>query len=136
MKKYIIAFLVYVIVDSAYQVIMGLKIDSFFLAQAGIKDIYYTVPKHLYLIAVFFVIIAIANVRLVVERAIEKKNVKMALKDGFLLGVVAYATFALPLVWGIKDYPLMLAVIHIVGGGFFSLCTSGITTWLLLRKKK
>ena len=135
MKKYITAFLAYTIVDTAYQFAIGLKIDKFFYEQAGIADIYYTEPTHVYLIIVFLVIIAIANVHLVINHAIEKQSVPMALKHGFLLGITAYATFALPLAWSIQGYPVMLAVIHIIGGGFWSLCTSGITTWCLLRNK-
>ena len=140
MKKniyaFIIAFFSYIFIDVAYNLAIGLKIDHYFLEKANILDIYYEQPKHLYLLLVFFILIAIANVELVVKNAVAKKSIAIALKHGFLLGATAYATLALPLAWSIKSYPLELPVVHIITGGIFSLFTSGFTTWVILRSTK
>ena len=77
--------------------------------------------------------IAFANLVLVKQPAIKQQSVVQALGQGFVLGIAAYATFALPLAWMLKDYPLVMAPIHIVGGGMFSMLTSGVTVFFYLR---
>ena len=133
---YLIAFFIYAFVDSLYQLVIGLKIDAFFYKRQGIQDIYNTKPQYLYLILVFFILIAYANLVLSILPAIKKKNIFIALHNGFTLGIVAYATFAFPLAWSIKNYPIALAFIHVFTGGLFSLITSGLTTWIYLKKNK
>ncbi len=137
MKKislYLIAFFTYFILDVGYNLIIGLRLDNYYYKKAGIENIIATEPQYLSTIPLFFIIIVAANIRLVINQALEKRSIPLALVNGFLLGVACYATFALPLLWLIKDYPFNLAVIHIVLGGLLSLATSGFTTWLALRK--
>ena len=133
---YLIAFLVYVVIDVLYYIIAGLKIDNYFYTQAGILGIFYTEPHHVYLFLVFFLLIAYANLALAIIPAVKEKQLSIALKNGLLLGLTAYSTFAMTLIWSIKDFPFLLGLLHIAIGGILSLATSGITTWLVLRKEK
>tara|TARA_B100000900_G_C20008789_1_gene484947 strand:+ start:151 stop:345 length:195 start_codon:yes stop_codon:yes gene_type:complete len=57
------------------------------------------------LFSIFFLIIALGNLVLVIKPAIFKKSLSDGLIKGFLLGIVAYATFALTSVWLIQKYP-------------------------------
>tara|TARA_B100001093_G_scaffold149175_1_gene141929 strand:- start:5968 stop:6204 length:237 start_codon:yes stop_codon:yes gene_type:complete len=75
----------------------------------------------------------LGNLVLVIKPAISKKSLSDALIKGFLLDIVAYATFALPSAWSIQKYRQTLALINILGGGVFSLFTSGVTTFIGLK---
>ena len=57
------------------------------------------------LFSIFFLIIALGNLVLVIKPAIFKKSLSDGLIKDFLLGIVAYATFALTSVWSIQKYP-------------------------------
>ena len=129
-----LAVMSYFIVDVLYNVLVGMKIDAYYYEKSGIIDIYALSPQAPVLFVLFFIIIGLANVVLVIQPSISVRSVSRALSHGFLLGVTAYGTFALPCAWSIKNYPLMLAFIHIVGGGVFSMVASGLTTYLDLRR--
>ena len=130
LKLWFVAFLIYTIIDFFYQFTIGLKLDGWILQQAGISTIFNEQPAYISTILLFFILIAYANLVLVIEPSIEKKNISRAFYHGFLLGITAYATYSLPQLWLIKNYPPLLSPIHILSGGIFSFFTSGITTWL------
>lgn len=130
---YFTAFLIYVVVDVGYNVAIGLKLDNAFYEKAGILPILNTQIVLPWTLLVFFILIALANFVLVIVPAIQQKSIQQAFIHGFLLGITAYATFALPFIWLIKNYPALLSLIHILLGGIFSALTSGITTLLYFR---
>jgi uncharacterized membrane protein len=134
LSLFFMAFFVYAIVDIIYNVAIGLKIDERFYKKAGILDIFSKDLGNSWLFLIFFVVIALGNVILVILPAIRACSTSQALKNGFLLGIVAYTTYAIPLAVIIQNYPVLLAPIHILGGGFFSLCTSGFCTWFYLKR--
>ena len=132
-KLFISALLIYIILDVAYNLLVGMRIDHHFLKEAGILSIYNEKPAYSWTIALFFIIISYANFRLAILPAVALKDIVKAVRAGLILGVAAYATLALPLLWSIKNYPVELVVIHIVGGGLLSLATSALTTTIYLK---
>ena len=130
-----VAFLVYIIVDIAYNLIIGFKIDRILLENAGILEHYAETPRYPILLLLFFIVIALANVELVIKHALKNNvNIKYAIWGGFLLGITAYATLSFAATWSIKNYPLAFAGIHPLGGGIFCAVTSGITTKIFAKK--
>ena len=130
---FLIAIVAYIFVDVCYNLTIGMSIDLYFYEQAGIIDIYTMSSNAIILFLIFFLIIALGNLVLVIKPAISKKSLSDALIKGFLLGIVAYATFALPSAWSIQKYPQTLALIYILGVGIFSLFTSVVTTFIGLK---
>ena len=57
------------------------------------------------------------------------------MKNGFLLGCAAYATYIVPIFISIRNWPAALIPIDILIGGLLSLATSGIVTWWALRRQ-
>lgn len=131
---YLQAFITYVVVDIGYQLAVGFSFFTHFIEGAQLDFYVEPTSTGLVLMLVFFTLIAIANVHLCILPAIAAKSVSMALKNGALLGTTAYATLGLTNGWSIGDFPLAFALTITLEGLFFSLITSGLTTWSQLRK--
>ena len=84
---------------------------------------------------VFFALIALANSQLAIGPAIRERNLQRAMKNGFLLGSAAYATYIVPTFISIRNWPAALIPIDILIGGLLSLATSGVVTWWALRRQ-
>ena len=80
-------------------------------------------------VIVFFALIALANSHLAIGPAIRERDLQRAMKNGFLLGCAAYATYIVPTFISIANWPAALVPIDILIGGLLSLVTSGIVTW-------
>ena len=134
-KLYFQALFIYVAVDVAYQLALGFRIFSHFAESSGMGAMYASPSgSAVGLMAVFFALIAFANLKLCILPAIEVRSVKAAARSGALLGATAYATLGLTNAWSIGRFPLVFALIVIVEGCVFSLVCSGLTTWLHLRR--
>jgi uncharacterized membrane protein len=129
---YLQAFITYVVVGIGYQLAVGFGFFTHFIE--GAQFDFYVEPTSTGLMLVFFTLIAIANVHLCILPAIAAKSVSMALKNGAFLGATAYATLGLTNGWSIGDFPLAFALTMTLESLFFSLITSGLTTWSRLRK--
>ena len=84
---------------------------------------------------VFFALIALANSQLAIAPAIRERKLSRAMKNAFLLGCAAYATYSVPIFAAIANWPAALIPIDILTGGLLSLATSTIVTWWALRRK-
>ena len=58
------------------------------------------------------------------------------MKNSFVLGCAAYATYIVPTFVAIANWPAILIPIDILIGGLLSLVTSTIVTSIALRRKK
>ena len=132
---YIQAFITYLVVDIGYQLAIGFSFFTHFIESAQLGFYIEPTGTGMALMLVFFTLIAVANVHLCILPAIAAKSVPLALKNGALLGTTAYATLGLTNGWSIGDFPLAFALTITLEGLFFSLITSGLTTWLRLRKQ-
>lgn len=131
---YLQAFFIYLLVDIGYQIALGFSFFTHFIESAQLDFYVEPSPTGLGLMLIFFTLIAVANVHLCILPAIEKKSVTVALKQGALLGTTAYATLGLTNAWSIGGFPLAFALTITLEGLFFSLITSGLITWLRLRR--
>ena len=86
-------------------------------------------------VLVFFLLIALANSYLAIEPAVKENNLLKAVKNSFVLGCAAYATYIVPiyLLWDM--WPWALVPIDILIGGLLSLITSTSITYVVLRRK-
>lgn len=86
-------------------------------------------------IAIFMLLIGLGNSYLAIEPAIREKDLKRALKNSFVLGCAAYATYIVPTFVSVANWPVALVPIDILIGGLLSLITSTVVTGIALRRK-
>ena len=135
LKLFFQAFFIYLVVDIGYQLAIGFKLFTHFAETSGLSKIYIQpTSTGMVLMLLFFMLIAFSNLRLCILPAIDAKSPKLAMQKGALLGTTAYATLGFTNAWGIDNFPLAFALTITLEGLFFSLITSGLTTWLYLRK--
>ena len=132
-RLFIVTFLIYFVIDVAYNLAIGMDIDHYYFSQSGVLAALNTQPAYPATFLIFFILISYANVRLVIIPAIAKNSVKESAISGFVLGLTAYATMALPMLWQIKGFPFQLTIIHILSGGLLSLITASLTTYVHLK---
>ncbi|MEO0600068.1 MAG: DUF2177 family protein [Myxococcota bacterium] len=129
------AFVTYVVVDVAYQAILGFHLMTWFIERAGLQEVYVAPSgRGLVMMLLFFVLIAWANVQLVIRPAIAARDVGQALRNGALLGAACYGTLGLTNGWSIRDFALGSTIAIVAEGIVFSMVTSGLTTWWVLRR--
>ena len=129
MKLFFQALATYIVVDVAYQVVVGLRILTVLLEDSPLKDSYVQ-PTAVGggLMLLFFALIAFANVTLVIKPALEAQSVRFALKNGAVLGLTAYGTLALTNAWSLNGSPLLFVLTIPFEGLLFSMVTSGLVT--------
>jgi len=83
---------------------------------------------------VFFGLIALANSYLAIEPAVKERDLTKAMKNSFVLGLAAYATYSVPTFLILSTWPSLLVPIDILIGGLLSFITSTSITWFTLRR--
>ena len=84
---------------------------------------------------VFLSLIAFANSYLAIEPAVKEKNLLKAVKNSFVLGCAAYATYIVPIFLMLSTWPTILVPVDILIGGMLSLTTSTVVTYVTLRRE-
>ena len=79
-------------------------------------------------ILAFLLLIAFANSYLAIEPALKEGNLFKAVKNSFVLGCAAYATYIAPLYVTYSTMSAILVPIDILIGGLLSLITSTVVT--------
>ena len=79
-------------------------------------------------ILAFLLLIAFGNSYLAIEPALREGSLLRAVKNGFVLGCAAYATYIIPIYLNISTWPAALIPIDILIGGLLSLITSTVVT--------
>ena len=79
-------------------------------------------------ILAFLLLIAFGNSYLAIEPALREGSLLRAMKNGFVLGCAAYATYIIPIYLQISTWPTALIPIDILIGGLLSLITSTVVT--------
>ena len=92
-------------------------------------------PEILALLA-FLLLIALANSCLAIEPAVKESSLAKAMRNSFVLGCAAYATYIVPIFLALTTWPGVLVPIDILIGGLLSLITSTIVTFAALRLRK
>ncbi len=139
--RFLAAFVVYTVIDLAWSMSPPAGAMYANLHEASGNDWSFGKPMEtwggveLVALVVFFALIALANSHLAIGPAIRERNLQRAMKNGFLLGCAAYATYVVPIFMSIANWPAALIPIDILTGGLLSLITSGIVTWWALRRQ-
>ena len=87
-------------------------------------------------ILAFFLLIALANSCLAIEPAVRESSLARAVRNSFVLGCAAYATYVVPIYMMTKTWPGSLVPIDILIGGVLSLITSSAVTYVSLRLRR
>ena len=143
--RFIAAFIIYAVVDIAwnvspiargmYESLYEASGNSALLDSFGKSPETWGVAEAMSLLA-FFGLIALGNSYLAVEPAIKEGSLLRAVKNSFVLGCAAYATYIVPIFIMIATWPAILVPIDILIGGCLSLITSTIITAITLRRSK
>ncbi|MYH41529.1 MAG: DUF2177 family protein [Chloroflexi bacterium] len=84
---------------------------------------------------VFLGLIALANTYLAIEPALREGSLIRAMKNSFVLGCAAYATYIVPIYLILSTWPGVLVPIDVLIGGVLSLITSTVVTYVILRRR-
>ncbi|MCE2494770.1 MAG: DUF2177 family protein [Alphaproteobacteria bacterium] len=142
--RFLAAFVVYTVIDVGWNVspiAMGMYESLYeasgndaLLDQFGRKMDSWGVEQILALL-VFLGLIALGNSYLAIEPALKENNLIKAMKNSFVLGCAAYATYIVPIFLMLKTWPTILVPIDILIGGLLSLITSTVVTYIVLRRR-
>ena len=141
--RFIAAFLVYTIIDVGWNfspIATGMYENLH--ESNGSKEILDTFGKEMdtwgagemLALLVFLLLIALGNSYLAIEPAIKQKSLGVAVRNGFVLGCAAYATYIVPIFITFAMWPGILVPIDILIGGLLSLITSTVITYVALRR--
>ena len=141
--RFLAAFVVYTVIDvgwnitpiarGMYESLYEASGNDALLDQFGRPMDTWGVEQILALL-VFLGLIALGNSYLAIEPAVRENNLVKAMKNSFVLGCAAYATYIVPIYLNLKTWPTVLVPIDILIGGILSLITSTVVTYIVLRR--
>lgn len=143
--RFIAAFLVYAIIDVAWNVSpIATGMYENLHESSGSKEILDTFGKQMdtwgggeiLALLAFFLLIAFGNSYLAIEPAVKQKSLSVAVRNSFVLGCAAYATYIVPIFVTFATWPGILVPVDILIGGLLSLITSTVITYVTLRRSK
>ena len=141
--RFIAAFLVYTIIDVGWNLSpIALSMYDNLHESSGsqeIRDMFGKAPEtwgggEILALLVFLLLIAFGNSYLAIEPAIRQKSLMVAVRNSFVLGCAAYATYIVPIFVAFTSWPGILVPIDILIGGLLSLITSTVITYVALRR--
>ena len=137
--RFLAAFVVYTVIDMAWSMSPPAVAMYARLHEVSGNDWSFGKPTwgaiEIVALLVFFALIALANSQLAIAPAIRERSLQRAMKNGFLLGCAAYATYSVPIFAAIANWPAALVPIDTLTGGLLSFATSTIVTWWALRRQ-
>lgn len=123
-KMYIIAFLIFLVIDAIW---LGLVAPKFYKSQIG----HIMAEKPNFIAAlIFYLIFIIGVVYFVVNPGIEAQSIQKVLISGALFGFMTYATYDLTNLATLKDWPLTVTVVDLIWGTSLSTLI-GLFTYLI-----
>ncbi len=81
---------------------------------------------------IFYLLYIVALLILIINPAVKEESIKMALMNGALFGLVAYATYDLTNLATLKNWPLLMTIVDLIWGTFITSATATIATKLIL----
>ena len=126
MKVYLVAFIVFLVIDAIW---LGLVAPKFYKNYLGhiMAD-----KPNLIVALVFYLIFILGLVYFVINPAIEANDISKLLVSAALFGIVTYSTYDLTNMATLKDCPVIVTVVDLIWGTFISTAVSFIT-FLILR---
>ena len=82
------------------------------------------------------VLVALGNSYLAIEPALKENSLGKAMRNSFVLGCAAYATYIVPIYLNLSTWPTILVPTDILIGGCLSLITSTVVTYVTLRRRE
>lgn len=125
LKTYIIALVVFLIVDLFWLVVISRK-----LYQKEIGFIMSSKPNWI-AAAVFYFVFLLGIVFFVINPAVEKEQWLYALLAGAFFGFVTYATYDLTNLATLENWPIKITIIDLFWGSFIGGFVSTITFFIL-----
>ena len=142
--RFIAAFLVYTVIDVGWNLspIAQNMYDNLHEA-SGNKELFDSFGRQMdtwgggeiIALLVFLLLIAFANSYLAIEPAVKENNLRTAMRNSFVLGCAAYATYIVPIFLTLSTWPSVLVPIDILIGGLLSLITSTVITAVTLHRR-
>lgn len=142
--RFLAAFVVYTVIDvgwnispiavGMYERLYDASGNDVLLDQFGREPETWGVEQGLALLA-FLGLIALANTYLAIEPALRENSLATAMRNSFVLGCAAYATYIVPIYLILSTWPGVLVPIDILVGGLLSLITSTVVTYVTLRRR-
>lgn len=139
--RFIAAFVVYLVIDVGWNIspVARAMYENFYDA-SGHTELLDTFGNQMdawggmeiLFVLIFFGLIALANSYLAIEPAVKERDLSKAMKNSFVLGLGAYATYSVPTFLMLSTWPTALVPIDILIGGLLSLITSTSITWVAL----
>lgn len=123
-KLYVIAFLVFLIVDAVW---LGLVAPNFYKKHIG--HLMAESPNFIAAL-VFYLLFIIGLVFFVIYPAVDRGELSYAIYAGLLFGFMTYATYDLTNLATLKDWPIIVTVVDLAWGSFLSAVISTVTYWI------
>ena len=135
--RFIAAFLIYTIIDVGWNLSpIATGMYERLYDASGNKEMFDAFGRQMdtwggveiIAILAFLLLIAFGNSYLAIEPALKDGSLLIAVKNSFVLGCAAYATYIIPIYLQISTWPAALIPIDILIGGLLSLITSTVVT--------
>ncbi len=143
--RFLAAFLVYTIIDVGWNISpIATGMYERLHEASGSDAIYDAFGKQMdtwgggeiLAVLAFLALIAFANYYLAIEPAVRARNIRKAMRNSFVLGCAAYATYIVPIFLMLSMWPPILVPVDILIGGLLSLITSTAVTYVTLRRSR
>ncbi len=127
MKRFIIAFVVFLCIDLLWLVKVA---PNFYKSHLGhlMADKVDFIPA-----IIFYIMYIIVLLLFVINPAVDKESLSKALYLGAILGFAMYGTYDLTNMATLKDWPLIVTVIDLLWGTFITGTTSFISTYIIMK---
>jgi len=126
LKMYVIALLVFVVIDSIWLVFIA---KGFYQKEIG----YLMTASPNYIAAIiFYLLFLVGLVYFVINPAVDAKSLSQVLISGALFGLVTYATYDLTNLATLQDWPIKVTIIDLIWGTFVSTAVSCITYLIVI----
>ena len=126
MKVYLVAFIVFLVIDAAW---LGLIAPKFYRTHLG----HIMAERPNFVVAgVFYLIFLLGLTYFVINPALEANDLSKLLISAALFGLVTYGTYDLTNMATLKDWPIIVTVVDLIWGTVLSTLVS-LITFLILR---
>ncbi len=124
--RYAVTFGVFFAIDIFW---LGLVAPKFYSSQLGSLM---TDQVNWIAALLFYLLYIAALLILIINPAVKAESIKMALLNGALFGLVAYATYDLTNLATLKNWPLLMTVVDLIWGTFITGATASLATKIIL----
>lgn len=124
LKMYIIAFIVFLLVDFIW---LSAVANQFYKKHLGF--LMKATPNYIAAL-IFYLLFMVGLVYFVIQPAIVDQNVGKLILGGLLFGLITYATYDLTNLATIKDWPIIVTVVDLAWGSVLSLVISLATYYI------